>query len=135
IREYVLRQPGGSAEYLIMLYRCVSELFLGEDYEITSWIAHHIMRELHVAELILYPSLMADEKDLCHAFHTDPIDAHRVVMHRVEEVDAKQRPFTSLNEGLPEGGVVRWKRSAGRSHGVRYDHYGNVSQAPRNDLA
>lgn len=132
IREYVLRQQRGTVEYLILLYQCVTELFLSDEYEITSWIAHRIMRELNVAELLVYPSLMADEEDLCHAFLTDPIDAQRVVMHRVEEVDGNERTFTSLREGFPEAGIIHWKRS-GRANGLRCDHYGNVSQIPRND--
>ena len=112
IREYVMRHKEGSAEYLMLLYQCITELFLSEEYEVTSWIAHRLMRELHVAELLVYPSLMADQKDLCHAFHTDPIDEQRVVLDRVEEIKADERSFTSLSEGFPDGRLIRWERMA-----------------------
>ncbi len=106
--EYTLRTGSMPSDHLIALHNCIAELFFSQSYEVTSWVAHRIMQELGAAEMLIYPSLMADEKDLCHAFHTRPIDQHRVELKRVVQLHPEQGELTPLKVGTANGGVVHW---------------------------
>jgi hypothetical protein len=108
IREYVQHSPDLPADIAVFLYGCVSELFLDGRYEVTSWVAHQLMHVEAAAELLIYPSLMSGDRDLCQAFHTAPVDSGRVVLSQVEELKEAPDGVRVVRLGRPEGERVHW---------------------------
>lgn len=110
IREFILKSDRIPAEYLLALYDRVSQLFLARNYEVSSWIAHRIMQDMRAADMITYPSIMADEHELCHAFSAGPIDKGRLGLDRVEQVVTKDDSNYVVREGRLMAGRINWRK-------------------------
>jgi hypothetical protein len=108
LRHYIMAGGTAPPDHLLLLYTCVTELFMRDEYEVTSWIAHEIMQETGQAPMLIYPSLQADETDLCHAISTGPVDAGRVVLDKVVAMVEKDGMPIAGVEGHPVEGRIVW---------------------------
>lgn len=86
LREYILKSGTYSQEHVILLHDLVADLFLHENYEITSWIADRCMQQYGLADLLIYPSLQTGHRSLCQAFKAETIDNGRVRLDQIQEV-------------------------------------------------
>ncbi len=108
VREYILKCDRIPQEHILLLHDLVAELFLQQNYEVTSWIAHQLMQEMELVQMLVYPSLRTAQQELCHAFHAAPIDQGRVALSCVEQVEMIGDGYRSIRTGTMRDGRIEW---------------------------
>jgi hypothetical protein len=107
-RETILKSEVPE-DLFLLYYECMMDLFQLEDHTVPAWMADRIMNQKKLADVLLYPSLMTGATTLCHAFKTTPIDAGRIVLHRVTRLSNADPSAAPSAIGIPVNGRIDWR--------------------------
>lgn len=116
LREFILKAGNIPQEYVLLLRSFIYELFLSDHYEVSSWIAHRIMQVQCAADVLIYPSSITGQQDLCQAFRAAPIDEGRIVMDQVEQLLPQQERYVVIRKGTANGNTVIWQEGVSEAY-------------------
>ena len=98
MRAYLMQQQSGKVDSLMRIFDCLSRLYLGNNYPVTSWLADSVLyRNYPKLDAIVYPSIAKRKQGVCFAIRPSVIDGHGFILKKAFAVDNVSIVYTSTD--------------------------------------